>query len=112
MKEYRLDPREPKNLKYWLFLRIKLIENDNLEINIRKSIALMNGSFIITLLYMIWVIYRYFFENDQTILDIKPNITLFLTLSYLLMMMFPVIGILNDSVKANKMVDEGVLAKL
>lgn len=42
----------------------------------------------------------------------QPTITLFLTLSYLMMMMFPVIMILNDSVKANKAVDEGVLHKL
>jgi len=102
----------PEGLKNWLFLRIKLIENDEIEINLRKSIALMNGSFLISLIYMVWVINRYFFENDQSILEIKPTITLFMTLSYLLMMMFPVVMILNDSVKANKAVDEGVLSKL
>ena len=107
LQDFRLDPTNEDNMKNWLFLRIKLLEDDDIERHIKESIGLMNISFTITIMFMTWVVKNFFFDNRQKAHEVEPTIMVFLTLSILLMIIGPVFGILNDTVAAHNLVDTG-----
>lgn len=47
ISEHRLDPTNPKNIIGWLILRTRMLENDEIEQDIKRAINLMNMSFIV-----------------------------------------------------------------
>ena len=63
LEKYRLDPTNSTNMKNWLFLRIKVLEDDDVERDIKESITLMNISFIISSLFMAWVVKSFFIDR-------------------------------------------------
>lgn len=100
LHKYRLDPTDENNMKSWLFLRLKLLEDDSLDDNLMISINIMNNSFILSFLFGVLVLNRYFFVNKVTLAEIEINNMVFLTLAAGFAILIPIVGTLNDSVNA------------
>jgi hypothetical protein len=67
LKECRLDPTVGKNLDTWFVLRLKMIEDSETELKIKKSIDLMNVSIIGLVLFAAWLVYKDLFYTGAIV---------------------------------------------
>jgi hypothetical protein len=100
LDKYRLDPTVASNMKTWLLLRIRYLEDCKLEQDIQVSIALMNRAVVVCFIFFGWLFYVYLLDMDFTELEEEshPSIMTWLGLAYILNIMGPMIYSLSAAV--------------
>lgn len=86
-----------------------MIEDDSLEIKLKKSIHVMNISFLTIFLFVLWMLYLYFVKREDA--DLSPDM-LFLSVSFMGLIIAPIFNVLNAAVATNEILGEGCKQKL
>lgn len=93
-----------------------LLENDEIASDMKRALKLMNITFIIVVAFMCGLIYQFVISEKTPIAgseEINATQTmLILGLTYLASFIFPTIGIINDAVKSDMIIEEKCLQKL
>ena len=109
LDKYRLDPTVASNMKTWLLLRIRYLEDTKLEQNILVSIGLMNRAIVVCFIFFGWLFYVYLKKLDFSELEEEsdPSIMTWLGLAYILNIMGPMIYSLGAAVSTMDIVKKG-----
>ena len=110
LRDYRLKSDEPDNLTAWYMLRLSIIEDDIQEIGINESIHVMNSSIAITVCFMFWLLWVYFVLDGEHN-DLSGSM-LYLSLSFMGLIIVPIFKVLNAAVDINTMLLENTKEKL
>lgn len=100
LDKFRIDPTVSSNIKSWLLLRIRYLEDVKLDRDINVSIALMNRAVFVCIIFFGWLFCVYFMKLNYEELDEEENPTImtWLGLAYILNIMIPMIYSLNQAV--------------
>ena len=75
----------------------------------KKSIHLMNISFLSIICFMFWMLYLYMRRDDDK--DLSEDM-LYLSVSFMGLIIAPIINVLNAAVTTNEILGEGCKQKL
>ena len=114
LHECRLDPTVGKNLDAWFILRLKLIEDNDTENKIKKSIDLMNISILVVVTFTAWLVYKDLFYTGAKVDAKKLAVSDMLSFSLFLLasIIIPVMGTLNTAVTSQEVMNGGCQEKL
>jgi hypothetical protein len=107
---YRLDPREPSNLRAWVCLRLLYIEDAKIISKLDYSLQQLNRAIMVCICVILWLLYHYFIEDELQ--KNGPNATTFVFISYTLNILIPVIYSLNLIVETENLEKNGCIQKL
>ena len=92
---------------------MRLLENDEIAQDMKRALNLMNITFIIVVAFMCGLIYQFVFSDKTPIAGSEEinftNTMLMLGVTYLCSFIFPTIGIINDAVKSDVIIDDSCL---
>ena len=80
-----------------------------MEIKLKKSIHVMNISFLTIFLFVLWMLYLYFVKREDK--DLSPDM-LFLSVSFMGLIIAPIFNVLNAAVTTNGILGEGCKQRL
>ena len=110
LKWYRLNVENPSNLDLFNRVLTELVEDNQIEMDIGKSIHVMNAAFLIVICFMVKIFYMYFLIDDED--KMISGDMLRLSGSFIAMFSVPIFIVLNDIVRVQTMIKDGVKDKL
>lgn len=86
-----------------------MIEDNSMEIRLKKAIHLMNMSFFVIICFFVWMVYLNFLMREDR--KLSGN-TFYLCMSFMGLIIAPIFNVLNHAVRSSEMLGEGCKQKL